>query len=153
MKYFLKENRIHILFMIFLGLMFILWGRMLYREFRLNTYTRNLTTTEARLSCLSYFGWEGDPGSEQKKVVVIPEPLDLVYRRYNQLQTPCGFNLERYCGKTVYCYTYQILNFPHQGEEPVYANLLIYEGALIGGDCMSTALDGFMLPLDRRFLK
>lgn len=152
MKAFIKENLIRLLLMLLLGLLFVLWGRIIVREIRVNMHTRNLTTTEARLSCLKSFGWEGDPGSETVRSAVIPDPLDAVYQKYNRLQTPCGFNLERYRGKTARCYTYQVRNFPYQTEEPVYVNLLIYEGTLIGGDCMSNDLDGFMLPLDRRYL-
>ena len=152
MKTFLKENLIGILLALLLGLLFLLWGRMIVREMRLNTYIHDLTTQEARLNCLTSYGWTCDPGSEARRTALIPDPLDAVYQKYNRLQTPCGFNLERYRGKLVECYTYQIMNFPYETHQPVFANLLIYEGSLIGGDIMSTALDGFMLPLDRKFL-
>lgn len=152
MKGFLKENYIRILFLVFLGLLFILWGRVLLAEMQLSTSTKNLGTTEARLSCLSHYGWEAEPISEIKKTIFIPDPLDETFKTYNRLQTVCGFDLERYCGKKVICYTYEVLNFPYETEEPVYVNLLVFEGALIGGDCTSEAADGFTLPLDRKYL-
>ena len=84
--------------------------------------------------------------------VSIPKPLDAVYKEYNRLQTVCGFNLEQYAGMRVEGYSYQITNFPYNIGEPVYVNLLIYNGRMIGGDCMSRAIDGFMLPIDRKYL-
>lgn len=150
MKYFIKENGIRILSILLLGLIFVLWGRLLAREFRAGSYTHHVTTQAARLRCLSHYGWEADPSGEAVKNVTVPDPLDAVFQKYNRLQTPCGFDLERYCGKTVQCYTYPVLNFPNGGDVPIYVNLLLYEDTVIGGDCMSTAIDGFMLPLDRR---
>ncbi len=152
MKKFLKENSIQLLFLALLSLLFIFWGRVILREIQFNSHTQNLNTLEARLLCLKSFGWEVDPGSETERTVSIPAPLDAVYIKYNKLQTPSGFNLERYQGKSATCYTYRTLNFPYETPEPVFVNLLIYEGTLIAGDCMTTALDGFMLPLDRKFL-
>ncbi len=152
MKQFIKDNVIWLLFTVLLSLLFILWGRIVLSEFRANTNIHNLVTQNDRLRCLSAYGWEVDPGSETVKSVLIPEPLDAVFKKYNQLQRACGFDLEKYAGESVQCYTYQILNFPYETQEVVYVNLLISEGKLIGGDCMMTAIDGFMLPLDRRCL-
>lgn len=152
MKKFIKENLITILFILFLGLLFVLWGRIIVKGLKDNNYMQNLTTTEARLKCLQYYGWEGDPASETERKVCIPKPLDEVYQRYNRLQTVCGFNLEKYAGTSVEGYAYQVTNFPYELDEPVYVNLLIYKGRLIGGDCMSNAIDGFMLPIDRKYL-
>ena len=152
MKTFWKENFMYLLCLIFLSLLFILWGRIVAKELRANAYTKQLTTLEARLLCLEHYGWEVDPGSETRKTVSIPDPLDSVYEEYNKLQTVSGFDVNRFRGRTAECYTYIALNFPYETEETVYVNLLICEGTLIAGDCMTTALDGFMLPLDRRYL-
>lgn len=152
MKSFIKENLVTILLILLLGLLFVLWGRIVAKGIRENTYMQNLTTTEARIRCLQYFGWEADPGSETKRKVSIPNPLDAVYMEYNKLQKVCGFDLEDYVGKTAESFSYQVQNFPYVIKEPVYVNLLIHEGRLIGGDCMSNAIDGFMLPIDRKYL-
>lgn len=149
MKQFLKEHTAWLLFLLLLGLLFILWGRIVIQEISTGAKIHNVTTQKARLNCLLAYGWEGDPATETVKTVTVPQPLDAVYQQYNKLQTACGFNLENYQGKTVQCYTYQVRNFPQGIDEPVYVNLLIYEGTVIGGDCMSTALDGFMIPLCR----
>ena len=152
MKRFIKENIIIILFTLLLGLLFILWGRIVVKEFRNHTYNDHVTTQEARLRCLEYYGWEADGSREAVKQVEIPKPLNAVFEEYNRLQKVCGFNLKNYEGKRATCYTYPVSNFPYQVQEEVFVNLLIYKGKLIAGDCMSRALDGFMLPLDRKYV-
>ena len=152
MKRFLKDNLLHVLFLIFAGLMLILWGRLLLCEFSVTCATENLTTQEARVRCTAYYGWQVDATSETKETVYIPSEFDAVYTRYNKLQKMCGFDLLNYRGKGVVRYTYRALNFPNHADSEVFINLLVYEGKLIGGDCMTVALDGFMLPLDRRFV-
>lgn len=152
MKAFIKDHFISILCCLLLSLLLILWGQMMVKELRLNMYTYNLTTTDARLRVLDYYGWQVDPGSETRQDVAIPQVFDAVWENYNRLQTVCGFDLNRFRGKKAICYTYLALNFPYEGDEPVFLNLLIVDGELAGGDCMSRALDGFMLPLDRRYL-
>ncbi len=152
MKNFFKENYLHILLVTLLALLFVFWGRTVVREIKLNTNTQMLHTLEARLNCLKSYGWTVDEGSETRRDTAIPDPLDDVWEAYNALQTVCGFDLRKYQGKKVTCYTYIAQNFPYDVGAPVYINLLICDGNLIGGDCMTTALDGFMLPLDRRYL-
>ena len=146
MKQFFKENIIILLFIILLGLLFFLWGRFVIKEIKNNAYRDNLFTTEARINCILQYGWEVDPGGESEKTVVIPSPLDAVYIKYNKLQKPCGFDLTDYCGKTVICYTYPVIKFPYPAEDPVFVNILVYEGTLIGGDCMTFA---YILSADR----
>lgn len=150
MKQAIKNNLITVLLLVLLGLIFILWGRLVMREIRISGYTHNVTTQAARMACLKSFGWEPDASGETVKTVLIPNPLNTVYQSYNRLQTPCGFDLNRYCGKTVQCYSCPVKNPPAAFGGAAYVNLLIYKGTVIGGDCMSTAIDGVMLPLDRR---
>lgn len=122
------------------------------REMNQSANTQNLYTLKARLDCLEHLGWKVDETSETWREVFIPDPLDAVWERYNKLQIPSGFDLTKHQGKKATCYTYIATNFPYDVGEPVYVNLLIIEGTLIGGDCMTNALDGFMLPLNRRHL-
>ena len=122
------------------------------REMNQSANTQNLYTLKARLDCLEHLGWKVDETSETWREVFITDPLDTVWERYNKLQIPGGFDLKKHQGKKAICYTYIAQNFPYDVGETVYINLLISEGVLIGGDCMTNALDGFMLPLDRRHL-
>jgi len=152
MKNFLKEHMVLFLFVILLSLLFILWARIMVHELSATSHTQNLSTTAARVRCLAHFGWEVDPVGETKRTATIPDPLDAVYTEYNKLQLVCGFDLKEHCGKTVICYTYPVLNFPYQTDEAVFVNILVDNGRLIAGDCMSRSLDGFMLPLDRSLI-
>lgn len=152
MKSFLKENYVHILFLILAGLIFILWGRLIMNEFFISAATRGLYTTEDRIRCVQSYGWQVDPMSETEEKVYIPEEFDDVYIRYNRLQKMCGFDLSKYRGKGVVRYTFRALNFPGAEDAEVFVNILVYDGKMIGGDCMTVALDGFMVPIDRRFL-
>ena len=151
MKAFLKENLNRILLLLLASLIFILWGRAIYREVRVNSYIKNLTTVQARIDCIASFGWEADIGSEIRDKVSIPAEFDDVYLNYNKIQKMCGFDLEAYKGKVVDKYTYRVLNFPYAVDEEVYVNILVYNDTMIAGDCMTVSLDGFMLPIDRRF--
>jgi len=149
-----KANKqvIPFLLVILLGLLLLLWARTVTAEIKKTGRTQNLYTTTDRVNCIRQYGWEVDPGGETKRKVVIPNPLDDVYREYNKLQLPCGFDLSHYVGKGATCYTYPVLNFPYKTDERIYVNILVTDNTLIGGDCMSRALDGFMLPLDRTLM-
>ena len=148
----IKNWHVEILFLIFLCLIFILWGRILYGELIKKNYPENIYTKKDRISALSYYGWEVLDESEQIENITIPENFDKVYEEYNKLQKLSGFNLEKYKGKNVTKFTYIAKNFPTKTDSVVYINILVKDGQLIGGDCMTPALSGFMLPLDRRFL-
>ena len=86
--------------------------------------------------------------------VHIPEVFDKVYFNYNALQKEQGFDLSAYCGKTVMKYVYRLAVFPSAPAADVKATVLYYQGAVIGGDISSAALDGFMyglLPQERSY--
>ena len=102
--------------------------------------------TEAqRQEFLSEMGWEVSDEYDECKAVVIPEKFNEVYTNYNKLQKQQGFDLSKFKGKTAEVYTYNVKNYKgHEKDGEVKANLIIYEGQLIGGDVCSTELDGFM---------
>lgn len=147
MKSILKGERNRILVLLLLGLLIILWGRIIAREIRLNTYFKGLFTLKERIECLNALGWDVDIGSETNEKIKIPEEFDDVYNEYNKLQRMCGFDLLRFSGKTVTKYTYYLLNPPYENGDPFYVNILVYDDELIGGDVMSRKIDGIMLPL------
>lgn len=100
-------------------------------------------TNAQRIVFLESFGWEVDPNEEEIREILIPKEMDDVYQNYNQLQKAQGCDLNKYAGKTCKRYTYIVLNHPKQ-KENVNANLIIYNGKIVGGDISSTELDGFM---------
>ena len=69
-----------------------------------------------------------------------------VYKNYNEIQTSQGFNLEDYKGKKATLYSYKINNYKgHEKDEFIYADILVYNGKIIGGDvCSTNAENGFM---------
>ena len=50
--------------------------------------------------------------------------MDDSYQEYLALQADQGFDLEKYAGKRVKRYTYEVLNYP-TGESGVQVNLLL----------------------------
>ena len=73
----------------------------------------------------------------------IPEEMDESYRRYLELQAAQGFDLERYAGRRIRRYTYEVTNYP-TGESGVQANLMLYRTTVVGGEVLSPRMDGFV---------
>lgn len=79
-----------------------------------------------------------------KTTFTIPNEFDMVYNSYNEIQQDAGYNLLPYRGKKCSMYTYEIYNHPFG---KCNANIIVYNGEIIGGDISSVNLDGFMVPL------
>lgn len=105
-------------------------------------------TVAERASFLRSFGWEITDEPLETSTVTIPSEFGRVYESYNDVQRAQGYNLERYKGKSVTRYTYEVKNYPSevggQPREHIRANLLVYEGTIIGGDICSLELGGFL---------
>ena len=71
----------------------------------------------------------------------VPENFTPVYQRYNSLLEKNGYSLVPYKGKECTRYTYLI---PSAGAR---ANILVYDGKVIGGDISGITLDGVMIPI------
>ena len=77
--------------------------------------------------------------------VIIPAEFDDVYEKYNELQKEQGFDLSLYASKRVKRWTYEITNYTgYENTGFIHANILVYDGKVIGGDVCSTELNGFM---------
>ncbi|MBR5773469.1 MAG: DUF4830 domain-containing protein [Clostridia bacterium] len=101
--------------------------------------------SQERIAFLSQFGWQVNEEPTEVVEVIIPDEFSDVYEKYNQLQQEQGFNLKDYCGKRVKRWTYQVINYPsYEGTDLIFANVLIYEGKVVGGDICDVQLDGFM---------
>lgn len=108
-----------------------------------------IETNQDRIIFLSEKGWEVSENEISVTKVQIPTNFDEVYEKYNEMQVEQGFNLEKFKGKSVELYTYQILNHENT-EEEIHANILIYKNKIIGGDVSSVKLDGFISGFDKR---
>lgn len=105
-----------------------------------NAWGRN---TVEQIAFLEQFGWTVSSAPVETKTVQIPWEFGDVYTRYNQIQLEQGFDLRLYAGKKVELYQYQVTNYPNFSET-IRANLLIYQGKIIGGDISSVEINGFM---------
>lgn len=102
-----------------------------------------IKTDEARRRFLEEYGWQlaGDAAKEGE--ITLPKNLDRVLIGYNEIQKAQGLDIGKYAGKTVMRYTYTVTNYEGY-KDPVYANLFIYRGRVIGADICSASPDGFV---------
>ncbi len=99
-------------------------------------------TTEQQVTFLKEFGYTVEPQPILIEEVIIPSEFDENYVNYNNYQKLSGFDLERYKGCRAKKYTYKVKEYPDYKDD-VIANLLIYNGKVIGGDISSAELGGF----------
>lgn len=92
------------------------------------------------LQTLMNFGWEVDSEPISVEPVTLSLGADDPYLR---LQTQAGFDLTSVLGRTVTRYTFLIRNYP-TGEAGIYADVLVLDGRVVGGDVRCTALNGFL---------
>lgn len=103
-----------------------------------------------RLAFFSQFGWKMDEEPVEVTEIIIPNEFDEVYEAYNDIQKKQNLDLSLYSGKRVKRWTYSVKNYPGYESKPNYiqANILVYEGMVIGGDICSVELNGFMHGFD-----
>lgn len=103
-----------------------------------------------RIAFLSQFGWEVSEDPIEVSEVIIPDEFDETYEKYNEIQKQQSFDLSEYSGERVKKWTYEIKNYPsmENSDGIIRANLLVFNGVVIGGDVCSIELDGFMHTFD-----
>lgn len=107
--------------------------------------TLKASTHEERMAFLSQYGWEIDEEPVEVREVIIPEEFDDTYTAYNEIQKNQGFDLTVYAGMRVKRWTYTVKNYAgYENQECIHANILVYDGLVVGGDICSVELDGFM---------
>ena len=104
---------------------------------------KGVRTEEDRLSYLGAYGWLVKEEPLAVEELLIPAEMGPEYDEYLELQAGQGFDLQKYAGKRVKRYTYEILNYP-TGETGVQVSLLMYRNTVVGADVLSPALDGFI---------
>ena len=103
---------------------------------------------QSRVAYLESFGWTVKEEPLSIEELSVPQQWNDSYTQYLELQKSQGFDLEPYKGKRIRRYTYEITNYP-TGETGVQAGLLVYRNTIIGGDVLSSQLDGFIHGLNR----
>ncbi|MDR1805338.1 MAG: DUF4830 domain-containing protein [Clostridium sp.] len=133
-------------------------GTLLYLSHRENPVNDgggiklSAATAQERKAFLSQFGWELEDDPKEVTEVLIPEEFDETYVKYNKIQQEQDMDLSVLKGKRVKRWTYEILNYPGYEEKPgmVQANLLVYNGTVVGGDICALddggLLQGFAFP-------
>jgi len=103
-----------------------------------------------RAAFLSQFGWKIADDPSEVSEVIIPSEFDTGFTQYNEIQKSQGLDLEPYKGMRAKRWTYDILNYPgYEGKSGyIQANLLVYDGRVIGGDVCSLELNGFLQGFD-----
>lgn len=103
-------------------------------------------TNEQRVAYLEGLGLSVVSTPAEQQQVLIPEEFSAVYEEYNHLQQTAGFDLLPYAGREVTRYCYRIMDY-EDCADVVYAELLVCDNRIIGGDIHSISLNGFMVPL------
>lgn len=103
-------------------------------------------TNEERISYLSSLGWIVAPQPIETLSITLGETLEEPYLSYNALQLEQGFDLTRYCGKTLSRYTYVVTNYPDPAR-PCQLNLYVCDGVVAAGDLVCTGENGFVAGL------
>lgn len=104
----------------------------------------NDSDSEESVKTLQKYGWVVDKKPVDEAAVIIPEPFDLVYENYNQMQIEAGLDLTPYMGMSGKRYTYSVKNYPEDVGEEVFANVICINGEVVAGDIMTVSLRGFM---------
>ncbi|MBQ7737849.1 MAG: DUF4830 domain-containing protein [Oscillospiraceae bacterium] len=115
---------------------------------RKSTSVQRVKTNEDRVRYVESLGWKVETAPAAEKEITLPEVFPDVLKNYNEIQKQQGFDLEKYSGKKIMMYTYDVLNYPE--DENVQCSLYVYKNRIIGGDLHSTAFSGFMKPLTDR---
>lgn len=101
---------------------------------------------EQRAAFLSQFGWKFSPDPVEVTEIIIPSDFSTGYTEYAEMNKAAGFDLEPYKGMRAKRWTYDILNYPGYENKTGYvqANILVFDGRVIGGDICSLEQGGFM---------
>lgn len=98
-----------------------------------------------RLAYLSKLGYSIDDKSEIITEIKIPEDFGEIYAKYNEMQEKAGFDLRDFSGQDATMYTYSVSSY--KDFKGVYANLIVVNDRIVGGDISSIENGGFTLPL------
>lgn len=102
-------------------------------------------TAAERKAFLSQFGWKISEDPVEVSEVIIPENFDDGYTEYAEMNKAQGLDLEPFKGMRAKRWTYTVYNYPGlENTESVQANILVFDGRVIGGDICSLEQGGFI---------
>ena len=135
---FTKKRALTIVFVCALVLFLMILAKWLIAYRNNDT---GLSTAEGRESFLNV-------DTEEYKSVVLPEALEGVMKDYNEMQLAQGYDLRKYLGQKCSQYTYQVTNYPDEGDT-VLVTLYIKGQHVIAGDIHTNSVTGFMHGIKR----
>ena len=103
-------------------------------------------TNQQRIEYIESFGWNTGVTHCDLEEIRIPVNFDEIYEEYNELQKKQGFDLRSYRAHSVKKYTYEISR-SDDDPLPLYAELLVENGVIIGADITSAEAGGMMTVL------
>lgn len=133
----------HILFTVFILLLLTILVRCMITK---ANDEQNAATPADVVRFLQGFGWELDEIPVSVKNVQIPAEFSEVYEEYNSLQKKQGYDLSKHRTDYASNYCFKVTN--HQSGGEVFANVLVIDGKVVGGDICSYSLSGFMTGFD-----
>lgn len=104
-------------------------------------------TNYQRISFLKSINCKVQEEIVSQKEIVIPGEFSGIYENYNELQKKAGFDLSLFKGSKATVYTYKVTEY--LDTKHAYANLIVCNGKIIGGDIFTADLNGKMLPLEK----
>ncbi|MDR0920496.1 MAG: DUF4830 domain-containing protein [Oscillospiraceae bacterium] len=107
-----------------------------------NLYDKNFN----RISYINLQGWDIDETPYSEQYITIPEKFNKVYEKYNSIQNKQGWDLADYKGKSAIEYIYKVKNY-NNGEDNVYARVIVLSNRIIGGDIFKMEQGGFIKAL------
>lgn len=108
-------------------------------------------TNNARIAYIESFGWKSSAVPEKVSDIRIPTQFDDAYTQYNAIQREQGFDLRKYRAYSARKYTYSINNYDNADPiVPIYANLIVIDGEIVGADISSAAANGFVTVLAKK---
>ena len=97
----------------------------------------NAKKAEGRIEYLSLLGYEVKDEPVASSDERLSKVFDAVTENYNKLQRMQGFDLQKYAGKKLKGYTYEVEKFP-DGTEPggdkYLATLIVYKNKVVAAD-------------------
>lgn len=108
-------------------------------------------TNNERITYIQSFGWDTGAVPDKISEIRIPARFDDAYTQYNAIQKEQGFDLRKYRASTAMKYTYSIKNYDSTDPVvPIYANLIVIDGEIVGADISSAAANGFVTVLAKK---
>lgn len=141
-----KKLLFSVLAVIIIVILALIFGLPSKNESMTTLSQAKLKNEEEIMDYVKKLGFVISEGTLTSKEAVLPKEFDETYDKYNELQKSCGFDLEKYKGKTVTIYTVEATN--HPDSDCVLVELMLYKNKLIGGSVYTKDLDGFMHGLE-----